>query len=88
MLLSALTLAACSGNKQKSIVILYENDVHCAVEIAYIGITTPSTISSSNPAQFKNEDGLDTELVETATYEKTDATVDAYLAETKGKQND
>ena len=27
------------------------------VEIAYIGITTPSTISSSNPAQFKNEDG-------------------------------
>ena len=27
------------------------------------------------------EDGLNTELVETATYEKTDATVDAYLAE-------
>ena len=27
------------------------------IEIAYIGITTPSTISSSNPAQFKNEDG-------------------------------
>ena len=27
------------------------------VEIAYIGITTPNTISSSNPAQFKNEDG-------------------------------
>ena len=27
------------------------------------------------------EDGLDTELIETATYEKTDATVDAYLAE-------
>ena len=115
----------------------------------YIGITTPDTISSSNPAQFKNEDGeiiytfggaeiydlvqasidaaeaagadyvialshvgydasgelfditdiventdgldvvLDahahlgprTELIETATYEKTDATVDAYLAE-------
>ena len=27
------------------------------VEIAYIGITTPDTISSSNPAQFKNENG-------------------------------
>ena len=27
------------------------------VEIAYIGITTPDTISSSSPAQFKNEDG-------------------------------
>ena len=27
------------------------------MEIAYIGITTPATISSSNPAQFKNEDG-------------------------------
>ena len=26
-------------------------------DIAYIGITTPSTISSSSPAQFKNEDG-------------------------------
>ena len=27
------------------------------VEIAYIGITTPQTISSSNPAQFSNDDG-------------------------------
>lgn len=27
------------------------------VEIAYIGITTPSTISSSSPAQFKDENG-------------------------------
>ena len=27
------------------------------VEIAYIGITTPQTISSSNPAQFRNEEG-------------------------------
>ena len=27
------------------------------VEIAYIGITTPTTISSSSPSQFKNEDG-------------------------------
>lgn len=27
------------------------------VEIAYIGITTPETIHSSNPAQFKNENG-------------------------------
>ena len=27
------------------------------VEIAYIGITTPDTVSSSSPAQFKNEDG-------------------------------
>ena len=28
-----------------------------AVDIAYIGITTPETINSSNPAQFKNQDG-------------------------------
>ena len=27
------------------------------VDIAYIGITTPSTITSSSPAQFKDEDG-------------------------------
>ena len=27
------------------------------VDIAYIGITTPSTLSSSSPAQFKDEDG-------------------------------
>ncbi len=27
------------------------------VDIAYIGITTPTTISSSSPAQFKNENG-------------------------------
>ena len=27
------------------------------IKIAYIGITTPSTISSSNPAQFQNEAG-------------------------------
>ncbi|MBR2180306.1 MAG: bifunctional metallophosphatase/5'-nucleotidase, partial [Oscillospiraceae bacterium] len=27
------------------------------VEIAYIGITTPDTITSSSPAQFKNEEG-------------------------------
>ena len=27
------------------------------VDIAYIGITTPETITSSNPAQFKNENG-------------------------------
>ena len=27
------------------------------VQIAYIGITTPETITSSNPAQFKNEGG-------------------------------
>ncbi len=28
-----------------------------STDIAYIGITTPETISSSNPAQFKNSDG-------------------------------
>ena len=27
------------------------------VDIAYIGITTPSTITQSSPNQFKNEDG-------------------------------
>ena len=187
MLLSVLTLAACSGNKQESIVILYENDMHCAVdgysklaamkdelksgydhvgvvssgdfvqggtlgavskgeyiiglmnmvgydaialgnhefdyqlprlmelnnlsntkflscnfakvgedksyfdsytivsygevEIAYIGITTPETISSSNPAQFKNEDG---EIIytfhEAEMYSLVQANIDAVLA--------
>ena len=48
------------------------------VEIAYIGITTPSTISSSNPAQFKNENG---ELIytfhEAEMYNLVQANIDA-----------
>ena len=51
------------------------------VEIAYIGITTPSTISSSNPAQFKNEDG---EIIytfnEAEMYSLVQANIDAVLA--------
>ena len=51
------------------------------VKIAYIGITTPSTISSSNPAQFKNEDG---EIIytfnEAEMYRLVQANIDAVLA--------
>ena len=32
MLLSALTFVSCADKGQESIVILYENDVHCAVD--------------------------------------------------------
>ena len=52
------------------------------VEIAYIGITTPETISSSNPAQFKNENG---ELIYTfggaEIYDLVQANIDAAEAE-------
>jgi len=48
------------------------------VDIAYIGITTPETITSSNPAQFKNGDG---ELVytfhEENLYEVVQTNIDA-----------
>ena len=52
------------------------------VEIAYIGITTPETITSSNPAQFTNEDG---EMVytfnEDGLYDLVQRNIDAALAE-------
>ena len=48
------------------------------VDIAYIGITTPETINSSRPAQFKNESG---ELIytfnEAKLYEIVQANIDA-----------
>ena len=51
------------------------------VEIAYIGITTPETITSSNPAQFKNENG---EIIytfhEADIYDVVQANVDAVKA--------
>ena len=51
------------------------------VQIAYIGITTPSTISSSSPSQFKNEDG---EIVYTFhdadIYDVVQANIDAVLS--------
>lgn len=53
------------------------------VDIAYIGITTPSTLSSSSPAQFKDEDGnyIYTFNVETL-YDVIQANIDA--AKTQG----
>ena len=52
------------------------------VDIAYIGITTPSTLSSSSPAQFKDEDGnyIYTFNVETL-YDVIQANIDAAKAQ-------
>lgn len=52
------------------------------VNIAYIGITTPSTLSSSSPAQFKDEDGnyIYTFNVETL-YDVIQANIDATKAQ-------
>ena len=51
------------------------------VDIAYIGITTPETIKSSDPASFQNEDG---EIVytfnETGLYSIVQASIDEALA--------
>ncbi len=52
-----------------------------STDIAYIGVTTPETISSSNPAQFKNSDG---EIIytfnEAKLYEIVQANIDAAKA--------
>ena len=52
-----------------------------SVDIAYIGITTPDTIHSSDPAQFKDEDG---EIIytfnEANLYDIVQANIDAVLA--------
>ena len=51
------------------------------VDVAYIGITTPETINSSNPAQFKNESG---EMIytfnESKLYEIVQSNIDAVEA--------
>ena len=53
------------------------------VDIAYIGITTPSTISSSSPAQFKDENGnYKYSFNPTTLYEVVQENIDA--AEAKG----
>ena len=52
------------------------------VDIAYIGITTPSTLSSSSPAQFKDENGeyIYTFNVDTL-YDVVQASIDSAKAE-------
>ena len=44
-------------NEEKSYFKPYSMVTYGDVDIAYIGITTPSTISSSSPSQFKDENG-------------------------------
>lgn len=52
------------------------------VDIAYIGITTPSTISSSSPAQFKDENGnYKYSFNPTTLYEVVQENIDAAEAE-------
>ena len=52
------------------------------VDIAYIGITTPSTISSSSPAQFKDENGnYKYSFSPTTLYEVVQENIDAAEAE-------
>ena len=52
------------------------------VDIAYIGITTPSTISSSSPAQFKDENGnYKYSFNPTTLYEVVQKNIDAAEAE-------
>ena len=52
------------------------------VDIAYIGITTPSTISSSSPAQFKDENGnFIYTFHPTDLYDVVQANIDAAKAE-------
>ena len=55
------------------------------VDIAYIGVTTPETVSSSSPAQFKNENG---EFI--YTFHSTDLyeVVQTYINEVQAKGAD
>ncbi len=47
-------------------------------EVAYIGIITPDTLTSSSPAQFKNEEGLYTySFCADTLYENTQKSIDA-----------
>ena len=47
-------------------------------EVAYIGITTPDTLTSSSPAQFKNEEGQYTySFCADTLYENTQKSIDA-----------
>jgi len=43
--------------EDKSVFDAYTMVSYGEIDVAYVGITTPSTISSSSPAQFKDEDG-------------------------------
>ena len=68
-------------------------DAHAHVVIEEISVKDKSgddVLLSSTGTKFEHigkltitKDGLHTELIETATYEKTDATVDAYIAQIK-----
>lgn len=108
LLSAALAVVLCTQKgAHEPIVILYENDVHCAVDgyskllalknelsesYKYVGVVSSGdfvqggTLGAVSKGEYIGkltitEDGLDTELVETAAYEKTDAGIDAYITQ-------
>ena len=65
-------------NEEKSVFDPYVIVPYGDTEVAYIGIVTPDTITSSSPAQFKNEEGQYTySFCADTLYENTQKSIDA-----------